>query len=115
MNVQAQHQLASNKRLAKKPGRRFASDGVAFVVTVRSTFKGKSVVVSHSRLRDRTLQQHQGKPYTSSRARPYGATHPKHSVELTDDVLVVDRHGHRVPPPSYATSRIDQLPQFKKG
>jgi hypothetical protein len=38
-----------------------------------------------------------------------------HGVELTDDVWVFDKQGHRVPPPEYATLSIDKLPRFQKG
>lgn len=115
MNVESQRQLIANKRLVKKPRRPLASDGASSVLTIRSLFKRRSVVISHGGLRDRTLQHHQGKPHKLSPVSHCAAAHQRRNVEITDDVIIVDRHGRRVPPPNYATLRIDQLPQFKKG
>lgn len=115
MNVELQRQLLANKRLMKKPRKPVVSDGASLVVTVHCAFKAKSVLISHVTLRDRTLQHHQGKPHKLPHASHYAMAHQRRSVEITDDVIIVDRHGRRVPPPSYATLRIDQLPEFKKG
>lgn len=115
MNIELQRQLIADKRLAKKPRRPVASDGASFILTIRALFKRKSVAISHVGLRNRTLQNHHGKPHNLSPASRYVMAHQRRSVEITDDIIIVDRHGHRVPLPSYATLRIDQLPEFKKG
>lgn len=47
----------------------------------------------------------------------YGRLHKqRHSpcVELADDVILLDKHGHRVPTPDYAKVPIDKLPRFQK-
>ena len=114
MNNVISRPSATEKRLAKKrPKPNPFSEPVSIeIVSLPSGVKSASL--SHVALRDHVLQQRPGKTHPSvGRLRPL--TVPAHGVELTDDVVILDRQGHRVPRPHYATLRIDQLPQFKKG
>ena len=108
MSIQVQPRHFVKKRLAKKP-RKAATFEVVEVLAISDVLKGRSAAISHSRLRDRTLRHHLGKF-----SKPSTGNSAKHSVELTDDVIVIGRDGRRVSAPTYATLRIDQLPQFRK-
>ncbi len=53
---------------------------------------------------------------TESRSAEFTSPRPLYQgIAFTDDIIMVDRQGKRIPPPEYASLSIDQLPQFKKG
>ena len=113
MTVPLEHTQSSKHRV-KKARNKFLSTGADSVIVAGSSFKGKSVALSHNNLRNLTLQSHSGKSYNSSRAWQMASRRQTHGVELTDDVIIIGQDGRRVPTPGYATLRIDQMPQFSK-
>lgn len=61
--------------------------------------------LAHAELREQTFHLRYGRLYKHRHT---------HGVELTDDVILLDRHGRRVPTPDYAKISIDKLPRFQK-
>ena len=115
MTVQAQRQRAARERLAKKPKNAAASNGSSLLITtVDIVFNRKSILISHNELRSQTLRHHPGKLSKPLVSWQSSSDHQQHGVELTDDVVIRDPAGRRVPVPAYATLRIDQFPQFRK-
>lgn len=113
MTVQVQRYRAL-KYQAKKAKSNVAFSNSHSTVVVGSISRGKSAALSHNDLRKSTLKYHPGKFYNSIRAWHTANQRLAHGVELTDDVIIIGQNEQRVPPPDYATLRIDQLPQFRK-
>lgn len=102
------NRLRAKKRLAKKPAQSETVVSVSFPLVKNSDSGSKTTSVTHRKLRKHTLGSHLAKA-------PVLTVPVQHSVELVDDVVVLDEKGQRTPRPAYAVLRIDQLPQFKKG
>ena len=102
------NRLRAKKRLAKKPAQSETVVSVSFPLVKNSDFGSKTMSVTHRKLRKHTLGRHPAKALVLT-------VSAQHSIDLIDDVVVLDKKGQRVPRPAYAMLRIDQLPQFKKG
>ena len=102
------------KYRAKKRRNTIAASDFHSEITVVHIFKEKSATFSHNNLRSSSLQCRPSKVHNSAHARRIANQRQTHSVELTDDVIIIGQNRQRVPPPDHATLRIDQLPQFRK-
>ena len=105
---------AAPKGLSKKPklGQKPVQD--AFLTVPPLAALGSRKAESHQKLRERTLSRRRPKIFGSARAVVAARIPQKHGVELTDDVIVLDGHGNRIPRIIMPIDRIDQLPQFRK-
>lgn len=102
------------KGLSKKSklGQKAMQD--ASLALVSFTACGSHKAESHRKLRERTLSRRRAKMFRSVQAVLASRIPQRHGVELTDDVIVWDGRGNRIPRTIMPIDRIDQLPQFKK-
>ena len=105
---------AAPKRLSKKPklGQKTVQDASLAPAPLAAFSSHKAE--SHRKLRERTLSRRRAKVFSSVQTVIASRILQRHGVELTDDVIVWDRHGNRIPRKMLPIDRIDQLPQFKK-
>ncbi len=90
-------------RLRKKRKRpQMAAQGASTHFVTLAVFS-KPATGSHLKLRERTLLRHRPKLFhpfqfaAFNKAQPFNQAQRRHGVELTDDVLVWDAQGKRIP------------------
>lgn len=89
------------KSLLKKARKETATPASRHSLTLSMQKSG----LAHAELREQTFHLRYGRLHKHRHT---------HGVELTDDIIVLDRHGRRVPTPNYAKVSIDKLPRFQK-
>ena len=62
-----------------------------------------------------TFQRHRARVRKRRQAQRLEQPQPYRGIAFVDDVIVLDKHGRRVPTPDYANIPIDQFARFKKG
>ncbi len=62
-----------------------------------------------------TFQRHRARVRKRLHAQRREQTQPYRGIAFVDDVIVLDKHGRRVPTPDYVNTPIDQFARFKKG